>query len=65
MAKISPLEFIRQVRQETEKVTWPSGKETLVTMVMVVIMTTILSIFFLGIDQAFGHFVRYLLSFAR
>lgn len=65
MAKTSPIEFIRQVRAETAKVTWPTGRETVMTGVMVVIMTTILAIFFLGVDSAFNAIVKALLSLAR
>lgn len=64
MAKTSPGEFVRQVRQETAKVTWPTRKETMVTTIMVLIMTTLLSLFFVGVDQILGRFVRFLLSFA-
>jgi preprotein translocase subunit SecE len=31
---------------------------------MVLIMTTVLSLFFLGIDQVIGRVVKFLLSFA-
>lgn len=65
MAKTSPIEFIRQVRAETAKVTWPTGRETVMTGVMVVIMTTVLAIFFLGVDSAFNAIVKALLSLAQ
>ncbi len=65
VAKTSPIEFIRQVRAETAKVTWPTGRETVMTGVMVVLMTTILAIFFLGVDSAFNAIVKALLSLAR
>jgi preprotein translocase subunit SecE len=64
MAKVSPGEFVRQVRAETSKVSWPSRRETLLTTVMVLIMTTLLAIFFLGVDQVLGRIVRFLLSLA-
>ncbi|MCG8694504.1 MAG: preprotein translocase subunit SecE [Minwuiales bacterium] len=51
MAKISPGAFIRQVRQETSKVTWPTRKETMVTTGMVFVMVTLVAIFFLIVDQ--------------
>ena len=35
MAKVSPGEFIRQVRAEGAKVVWPTAKETRVTAIMV------------------------------
>ena len=62
MAKTTPGEFIRQVRAETSKVTWPTRKETITTAIMVVIMTTLLAIFFFGVDSLFGAIVKYLLG---
>ena len=63
MAKVSPGEFIRQVRAETGKVYWPSRKETVATAIMVVILSLVLSAFFFAIDAAFSSAVKYLLSF--
>ncbi len=63
MAKVSPGEFIRQVRAETAKVHWPTRKETISTAIMVLIMTTILAIFFFGVDAVFSTVVRFLLGF--
>ena len=62
MAKVSPGEFIRQVRVETGKVHWPTRKETVATAIMVMIMTLILAFFFFGVDGAFSTIVRKLLS---
>ena len=62
MAKVSPGEFIRQVRAETAKVVWPTRKETVATAIMVLIMTGLLSLFFFGVDAAFSTLVRKLLS---
>ena len=63
MARTSPGEFFRQVRAETGKIVWPSRKETITTAIMVVIMTTLLGLFFFGVDSAFSAIVRFLLSF--
>jgi len=62
VAKTSPGEFIRQVRVETAKVVWPSRKETMTTAIMVLIMTTILAIFFFGVDGFFAAIVKFLLD---
>jgi len=51
MAKVSPFKFLQEVREETEKVTWPSRKETVITTAMVFVMVAIASVFFLVIDQ--------------
>ena len=64
MAKISPGEFIRQVRAEAAKVVWPTRQETVTTSIFVGIMMVILAVFFLGIDSVFGAVVRWLLSLA-
>lgn len=63
MAKVSPGEFIRQVRAETSKVYWPSRKETVATGIMVLIMSMMLAFFFFGVDAVFSTAVKYLLSF--
>ena len=63
VAKVSPGEFIRQVRVETGKVHWPTRKETIATTIMVMIMTIILAFFFFGTDALFSSIVKYLLSF--
>lgn len=64
MAKTSPIEFTRQVRQEFGKITWPSRRETIMTGVMVLIMTSLLGLFFMGVDSFFDAVVRFLLSLA-
>jgi len=62
MFKSSPFKFIREVRQETSKVTWPTRKETVVTTVMVFIMVFLLSLFFLGVDQILSFMVKLVLG---
>jgi preprotein translocase subunit SecE len=65
MAKTSPGEFIRQVRTEIGKVVWPSRQETLQTAIMVLILTIILAVFFLGVDAVFAAIVKGLLALAE
>ena len=64
VAKTTPLEFIQQVRTETKKVVWPSWKETWMTGLMVAVMTTVLAIFFFGVDSLFNALVGALLKLA-
>jgi preprotein translocase subunit SecE len=64
VAKTSPNEFIRQVNVERKKIVWPTNRETLMTAVMVVILTSTLGIFFFGIDTLFGWIVKLLLNLA-
>ena len=64
MAKVSPGEFVRQVRLEAiTRVHWPTRKETVSTAIMVLIMTTLLALFFFGVDAVFSTVVRFLLGF--
>lgn len=62
MAKISPAEYVRQVRQETSKVTWPSRKETAVTTGMVFVMVVLASMFFFFADFFLSWGVRLILG---
>ena len=62
MAKPNPVEFLRQVRQETSKVTWPTRRETVVSVVMVFIMVVLFSIFFFVVDQIFSFGIRAILG---
>ena len=62
MARVSPGEFIRQVRAETAKVVWPSRQETIRTMIMVLIMTGMLALFFFATDSLFSAIVQFLLG---
>ena len=50
MAKTNPIEFLQQVRSETEKVTWPTRRETAITTVMVLVMAVASATFFMLVD---------------
>jgi preprotein translocase subunit SecE len=62
MAKTTPVEFLRQVRQEVARVTWPSRKETVTTTFMVFVMVFLAAIFFYLVDLGLYNGVRWLLS---
>ncbi len=62
MARTSPGAFIRQVRQEAAKVTWPTRKETGVSTAMVFVMVTLAALFFFVVDQALAWVVRVVLG---
>jgi preprotein translocase subunit SecE len=55
---LSPAKFVREVRSEVAKVTWPSRKETLVTTGLVFAMAALATIFFFIADQIIGIGVR-------
>lgn len=62
MARSNPFEFLRQVRQETAKVTWPSRRETMVSTGMVLVLVVLFSIFFFVVDQVLSYAVRLILG---
>lgn len=60
--ELNPGRFVREVRREVAQVTWPTRRETIISTVMVFIMVTIASIFFLVVDQIFAALVRFVLQ---
>ena len=62
MAKISPFKFLQEVRAETEKVTWPTRRETAITTAMVFVMVAVASVFFLIADQIIRFVVTLVLG---
>ena len=62
MAKTNPFEFMQQVRQEGNKVTWPTRKEVGITSLMVVIFMVVSAIFFFVADSVIRWGVQTLLS---
>ena len=59
-----PAKFVREVRSEVAKVTWPSRKETMITTAMVFVMVAVASIFFLVADQVIRMAVTFVLGMA-
>ncbi|MFO1121112.1 MAG: preprotein translocase subunit SecE [Hyphomicrobiales bacterium] len=62
MAKINPLEFVREVREEASKVTWPTRRETMISTVMVLIMVALASAFLFLVDFALHKGVNAILG---
>lgn len=65
MARISPFRFLQEVRSETDKVTWPTRRETLITTGMVFVMVAVSSVFFLLADQVIRVVVTFVLGIGR
>ncbi len=59
----NPLQFMREVREEVGKVSWPSRRETIVTTIMVLIMAIAAAIFFMLADQVISKVVKIVLGF--
>jgi len=59
LAKLDPAQFVREVRAETARVTWPSRKETLVTTGLVLALSALAAVFFLVVDQVIQLAMRF------
>ncbi len=62
MAKVSPAQFVREVRQEMAKVTWPTRRELIVTTTTVLVMAIAAAIFFFVADLIIGWLVELVLG---
>ncbi|HEX2528610.1 MAG TPA: preprotein translocase subunit SecE [Geminicoccus sp.] len=62
MVRVSPAQFLREVRQEMARVTWPSRKETLYTTASVLAMSAVAAIFFFLVDQIISYAIRLILG---
>ena len=63
MAKNNPAQFVREVRQEASKVTWPTRRETMISTVMVFVFSIIAALFFLLVDKVLQYGVKFLFGF--
>lgn len=58
----NPMRFIREVKQEGLKVTWPTRKEVVTTTIVVFIMIFILSMILLVADWVISAGVEFILG---
>lgn len=63
MAKTSPAQFVRQVRQEISRISWASRRETVAATITVFVMATIAALFFLLVDIVLSRVVQFVLGF--
>ena len=62
MAKSGPFRYFKEVKQEAQKVTWPSRKETIASTIAVLIMVLLASVFLYLSDQVLAYLVSLVLS---
>lgn len=63
MAKTNPAQFVRQVRQEINRITWATKRETMFASLTVFVMALIASVFFFLVDLLLSNLVQVLLGF--
>ena len=56
--KTSPALFVRQVRQESQKVTWPTRRDTFISSLIVILLIFLFSLFFLLSDQVWSFSIK-------
>lgn len=62
MASLNPAKFVREVRQEMQKVTWPTRRETTVSTLMVFALVAVAATFFIFVDWFISTIVRMLIG---
>lgn len=58
----NPVQYIKEVKQEAQKVTWPSRKETVTSTIAVLIMVALASLFLYVSDQILAYLVSLILG---
>lgn len=59
---INIAQFVKEVRQEGSKVTWPTRKETAISTVMVFIMVILSALFFFVVDKILQSGVKLIIG---
>lgn len=58
----NPAKFLRDVRQEMNKVTWPTRRETIQSTILVLVLSAVFALFFMMIDSLLGWGVSQILG---
>jgi preprotein translocase subunit SecE len=59
---MNPAKFIREVRQENNKVSWPTRREVVASTITVLLLTTFAALFFLLVDAVISNTVEWILG---
>jgi len=59
---MNPAKFVREVRSEASKVTWPTRKETMVSTIMVLVLVAIAATFFIVVDLIVANAIHFILG---
>ena len=60
--KTSPALFVRQVRQEMQKITWPQRRDTFISSAIVILLIVLFSLFFLLTDQIWSFAIKQIIQ---
>ena len=56
--KVSPALFVRQVKQEASKITWPTRAETMQGTIAVLLICVVLAVFLFVVDSVFAGIIH-------
>ena len=56
--KTTPAKFVREIRQEMRKVTWPERRDTFISSAIVILLMVLFSLFFLLTDQIWSFSIK-------
>ena len=62
MSKTSPAAFLRQVKQEVSKITWPTRKEAFQMTIVVMVMCLVLAVFVFVTDRISAALIKFILG---
>ncbi len=62
MAKINPLEYLRQIKVELRQVKWPSHQKAINLTLIVVIVSLAVGFYISGLDVLFTKLVQSIIS---
>lgn len=60
--RTSPAQFVRQVKQEIAKITWPTRKEAMQGTIVVAVMSLIIALFLALVDTVFAGLIKLILG---
>ena len=60
--KTNPAQFVRQVRQEMQKVTWPERKDIFISSAIIILLVVLFSLFFLATDQIWSKGLQWIIE---
>ena len=59
------VKFFREVKQESQKVSWPSAKEVRTTTLVVIVMVTVVALVLLLADSAISTAIEFILGMGK
>lgn len=60
--KTTPAQFVRQVKQEVSKITWPTRAEAVQGTITVIVMSVLIALFLFVVDMVFAGIIRVVLG---